>query len=302
MRLELGLGGLCVGLLALARVLGGAVAPQLKAPAGLTQHQQEELEESAVASLFGEFRTTMADFLWLEADRYLHGGVTTRGMLASEQKDSSVGKVTGTQEIDHHTNETTVVPSKASDWRSMLGDIERETQPYQDMEHHREKDPKETLPLFRAMTLANPHFVQGYVQGAARMVALPGKQQEAIDFLQEGARNNPESIDVQTTLCEQYFYYLKKPLEAEPYGQRALALARARDKASLSEDEREAFVHAYRWLILIYRNTGDDLARQGQRQKAHQVFAAGRALSQECLTHFADDPTAHRYLREYAGR
>lgn len=302
MRLELGLGVVCLGFMALARGIGSSVAPQLKAPAGLSQHQQEELEESAVASLFGEFRTSMADFLWLEADRYLHGGVTTRGMLASEQKDSSIGKVTGTQEHDHHHNETTVVPSKASDWRSVLGDIERETQPYQDMEHHSEKDPKETLPLFRGMTLANPRFVQGYVQGAVRMAVLPGKQAEALAFLKEGERNNPESLEIQEALCHLYFVYLHKPFEAEPYGQRALALARSRDKASLTEDEQKAINDTYRWLILIYRNAAEALAQQGQAKKSRQAHAVARALAKACLSDYPDDPTANRYLREYAGR
>lgn len=292
-------GGVCVGLLSLAQVVPGAVRSEFKAPEGLTQREREALEESAVASLFGEFRTSMADFLWLEADKYLHNGVTVRGMLESEKSDTKVGKVTGTEAHDHHEDETTVIPSKASDWRSTLGELERETQPYQDMEGHVEKDPKETLPLFPAMTLANPHFVQGYVNGAARMIRMPGKLEQGLTFLLEGERNNPESIEIQAMLCEVYLAHKHVPLSAEPHGLKALALARARDFKTLTEDEALAYCDAYRWLILLYRNEADTHKKQGEQERAKAIYEVARSLSVECLKTFPDDPTAHRFLSEH---
>lgn len=300
-RSELAWGGVCVGLLTLAQVVPGAVRTEFKAPVGLSQREREALEASAVASLFGEFRSSLADFLWLEADKYLHNGVTVRGMLESEKTDTKVGKVTGTEEHDHHENETTVIPSKASDWRMVLGEVERETQPYQNMEGHAEKDPKETLPLFPAMTLANPHFVQGYVNGAARMIRMPGKLESAITFLKEGERNNPDSIEIQAMLCEVYLVHKQAPLIAEPHGLKALSLAKARDRKTLTEDETLAYSDAYRWLILLYRNAADKLKRRGEGDKAKPISAIALALSKECLTQFPDDPTAHKYLSEHPG-
>ena len=295
-------GVLCGVSLILAGKLSQVVQPQLKAPVGLTLHQQEELEESAVASVFGEFRASLADFLWLEADRYLHFGVGTRGRLETEKKDQKVGKVQGTTAHDSHHDETTIVPSEESDWRGMLGHIERQTQPYMDMSNHQERNAKETLPLFRLMTWSNPHFVQGYVQGAMQMASRPAKQQEALEFLQEGERNNPESLSIQATLCELFLVHLSRPFEAEPHGRKALVLYAARDKQTLSEDEKEDANHAYRWLVLIYRNLGDEQAKKGASEKAHTLYAVARQLSTECLQHYPEDPTAIHFLRSYAGK
>ncbi len=278
------------------------VAPQLKAPAGLTLHQQEELEESAVASVFGEFRSSVADFLWLEADRYLHAGVATRGQLETEKQDKKVGKVQGTAKHDKHHDETTTVPNVESDWRGLLGDIERQTQPYMDMSQHEERDPKETIPLFRLMTWTNPHFIQGYVQGAMQIARQPTKLPEALAFLQEGERNNPESISIQATLCEMLFVRAHSPLKAEPYGRKALTLFAARDLQTLSTDEKDDANNAYRWLILIYRDLGDEQLKKGAREKAHTLYEVARGLSTECLHHYPEDPTATHFIREYAGK
>ena len=299
---EIAVSALCLVALAVAGKLGQSIQPQLKAPVGMTLHQQEELEESAVSSLFGEFRASMADFLWLEADRYLHFGIATRGRLDAEKNDKKVGAVQGTASHDSHHDETTVVPSAQSDWRGLLGSLERQTQPYMDMSNHTERNPKEALPLFRLMTWSNPQFVQGYVYGATQMASLPDKKAEALAFLKEGERNNPESISIQSTLCEFYLVHRQKPQEAEPYGRQALSLFARKDLQTLSEDEKDDANSAFRWLVLIYRNQADEKAAQGESQQAQALYAAGRIVAQECLRHFPEDPTASLFLSKYAGK
>ena len=288
--------------LVLAGKLAEHVQPQLKAPAGLTLHQQEALEESAVASLFGEFRASTADFLWLEADRYLHFGVGTRGRLESEKNDKKVGTVQGKAAHDSHHEETTIVPNAEADWRGLLGDLERETQPYMDMSHHEERDAKEALPLFRLMTWANPHFVQGYVQGAMQMARGRKKLPEALAFLLEGERNNPDSLSLQTTLCEFYFVHLNQPETAIPYGNKALLLFSRKERSTLSQDEDEDANSAFRWLVLIYRNLGDARAAVGESDEAKRFYTQGRRLATACLQYYPEDPTALAFLRSAAGK
>jgi hypothetical protein len=299
---ELFVGAGCFVALVLGGMITTAVEPQLRAPVGMTQHQKEALEESAVASVFGEFRSSMADFFWLESERYLHSGVETRGRLESEKKDKKVGEVTGTSSHDTHHEETTVVPAAASDWRGILGHIERQTQPYMDMSHHTEKSPKEVLPLLRMATWSNPHFVQGYVNGAIQMVHLPGKKEEALAFLLEGERNNPDSISIEATLCEIYFRHFAKPEVAEPYGRRALELYAHKDPQILSLDEKEDANGAFRWLVGIYRDLGDAQKKAGDTAKAEVLYGAGRGIATECLRHFPDDPTAIIFLRAHPGK
>jgi hypothetical protein len=299
---ELAMGAGCFLALIFAGTVSNQVQPQLKAPEGMTQHQREALEESAVSSLFGEFRSSMADFLWLESERYLHSGVETRGRLDSEKGDKRVGEVKGTARHDSHHEETTVVPSAASDWRGLLGHLERETQPYMDMSKHTERNPKEILPLLRMATWSNPHFVQGYVNGAMQMAHLPGRKDEALAFLKEGERNNPDSLSIQATLCELYAVHFENREEAEPYGRRALELFAQKDPQVLSLDEKEDANSAFRWLVGIYRDLGDQKTKAGQMEQARALYAAGRTIATECLRHYPEDPTAIKFLREYVGK
>src|SRR5438128_2576660 len=76
-----------VGLLALGGWLRGVVAPQLRAPESLTRADQERLDHTASASLFGELRGGIGDYLWLKADRILHSGVDMRAMTRGELHD-----------------------------------------------------------------------------------------------------------------------------------------------------------------------------------------------------------------------
>ena len=302
MRNELAIGTLCITGLVLAGKLGQSVQPQLKAPVGLTLHQQEALEESAVASLFGEFRASVADFLWLESDRYLHFGVGTRGRLDSEKENKKVGAVKGKAAHDNHHDETTIVPNAEADWRGGLGNLERQTQPYMDLSHHEERDAKETLPLFRLMTWTNPHFVQGYVHGAMQMARVNAKLPEALAFLLEGERNNPDSLSIQATLCELYFVRLVKLEEALAHGNKALLLYSQKDRKTLSRDEDEDANNAFRWLVLIYRDLGDARRKAGDTSGAQQLYAQGRRLANACLQYYPEDPTAITFLRSFAGK
>src|SRR5438067_7097632 len=76
-----------MGMLAFGGWLRGVVAPQMSAPAALSRGDQERLEHSVSASLFGELRGGLADYLWMKADRLLHNGVEMRALTVSEKQD-----------------------------------------------------------------------------------------------------------------------------------------------------------------------------------------------------------------------
>lgn len=254
-----------IALVALVGVLsaGNALARHLQpavvvASAGLSRAQQEQMEHNAATSLFGQFRSSMADFLWLKADRYIHKGVEIRAMTAQELAMNSAGQATSADKNDHreHRNETSVVPGKAYDWRGRLGDLEREIQPYEDMEHHHHEDPSESLPLFKLMTISNPNFIPGYVVGASMMARDPTKLQEALAFLAEGERNNPESIEIQECLAYLNATHTRDFTTAALHAERGLGIASNRDFNTLSEDEKEAYESALRWAVLSNREAG----------------------------------------------
>ena len=274
--------------------IGHLAEPSVVSAAGLSLSQQERLDKAASASLFGQFRSSVADFLWLKVDKYTHNGVEIRGLTQAEKtgavKAGSVKadavKSAGGKDAEgmraHSGSETTVIPSANRDWRGPLGALEREVQPYQDMSHHKHRDPKETLPLFRLMTLSNPHFIPGYTTGAAMIARDKTRYIEAIDFLIEGERQNPDSIEIQTALGLLMTAKTRTYARALPHLQKAIALGAARDKKLFAEDEEEAYQNAFRWLIL-------------NRREARDPVAARRA-AEACLRVYPDDVVSHHYL------
>jgi hypothetical protein len=277
--------------LGLGGTLGLCVQPSMdNAPSGMNAAQQERLDKAASASLFGQFRSSMADFLWLKVDKYLHNGVDLRGLTPLEREAKTADKVTSSDKgqegnREHHGDETTVVPSAARDWRGPYGDIERAVQPYKNMEGHTHRDPKEALPLFRLMTWSNPHFVTGYVTGASMIARDSTRYQDAIDFLLEGERNNPESLEIETALGMMYTAKLHQYATGVPFLTRAIALGAARDRQTFTEDEAESYEGAYRWLVLNRREANDPAA-------AHAAAVEGKRL-------FPDDVVCRDYLRDH---
>ncbi|MBC7807803.1 MAG: hypothetical protein H7145_16845 [Akkermansiaceae bacterium] len=258
-------------------VLAKSTAPLVEVrSAGMSPQMQERLEESASTSLFGQFRSSAADFLWLKVDKYLHNGVELRGLTEQEKTKQDADAVrTASEDVasgfKQHEEETTIIPSAKSDWRGVIGDVERAVQPYEDMSNHKHRDPQEALPLFRLMTASNPQFIPGYVYGAAMIARNKTKYPEAIAFLKEGEVNNPQSIEIKTEMGMFYDAKTREFNKAVQPLQEAIVIGSRRDPATLSDDEKEAWQNAYRWLVLSYRY-------QGEREKAHQFAVAGLKL------------------------
>ena len=254
-------------------LLSPTVSVLEKRPVGMSASAQTKLEQVAGASLFGQFRSSMADFLYMKVDKYLHNGVELRGVTEQEKQVNVTEAQTakGDTGFAQHESETTIVPNAKDDWRGVLGAIERETQPYVDMSAHVHRDPKEALPLFRLMTASNPQFIPGYVVGAAMIARDKTKRAEALAFLREGEVNNPESIEIKAEIGMFYNGKLRQFAAAEKPLVEALVLAAGRDPKSLTDDEKEAWQNAVRHMVLCFRY-------QGKRDEAHQAAVDGLRL------------------------
>lgn len=281
--------GVCALLLTSANALSSRVRPVVESgPVAMTSAQRERLEGAAQMSLFGQFRASMSDFLWLKVDKYVHNGVDLRALTEEERRSGRFGKVrTAHGDANavgvHRGDETTVVVAREFDWRGRLGDVERAVRPYRSMDGHEHRDPDEALPLFRLMTVANPRFVDGYVTGAYVLSRDRARLSEARAFLEEGAKKNPESIQIHAALGGLLTRRLRRWDEAVPSLTRALELAAARDRQTLSEDERDAWQDAFRCLATNRLEAGDR--------------AAARAVAEAGLRLFPDDPSCQAVLR-----
>lgn len=117
-------------------------------------------------------------------------------------------------------------------------------------------DPSENEPLMaliRTVTWLDPHFIQAYDLGAYILSNELKKPEEAVRFIEEGVKNNPDSFD----LNWEYGFilsYNKQYSEALPY------LLKAR---LLRGDERSAYDDylQIRWvygrIIYCYEKTGE---------------------------------------------
>lgn len=225
-----------------------------------------------------EGRRLAAQFLWLKTHAVLHAGVEERAARAGEEKTragefhqhgaAEGGHGHGDGHDDGHGEEGHVlaIPPAREDFRGMLGDLEREIKPYKDKNGKMyEKDAQQTIPFYRLMTWADPHFVQGYTIGAT-FIADAGKYADkGLLFLHEGERNNPLSFEIQTELGHFYLVYKKDFPRAEHHFRRALQLLPGERKLTdLEQDSRDDLFH---WAALNYVEWGrpEDAVRVARR-------------------------------------
>jgi tetratricopeptide (TPR) repeat protein len=289
----LALGG-CLLLLGGAYPLAQSVRPVVeKAPVGLSQTQTIALEEKAQASLFGQFRGSMSDFLYLQVDKFVHSGIDLRGMTEKEKKKGAAA-VTSGDGVEkgvrqHGGTETTVIPDKKTDWRGVLGDMDRQIKPYKAMDGHSHQDPKNSLQLYRLMTWSNPKFIRGWTEGAWIMSTKKELGPEkALAYLREGEKANPESMEIASSIGWLLTRNLERYDEALVPLEKAVALGKTRDPESLTEDEQDALVSAYRFLV-------------NNRRYAEDI-PGGQRWALEGLKRFPQDPSCRKFLEEYPVR
>ena len=88
-----------------------------------------------------------------------------------------------------------LIPDAEDDFRGIVGYLERQVKPFFGPRHpHHHTDGQEVLPWFRVMTISDPHYLPGYTTGAWWLNSR--ERDEALAFIEEGIRNNPDSFQV----------------------------------------------------------------------------------------------------------
>lgn len=238
------------------------VNPTLKT-VGLSAH-----DTHAAASLIGQFRTSLSSSLYLRADLYLHNGVEMRPLSDLELKAGRKG--VGSSEAEQYklhddSKIVTIIPPKDRDFRGLFGDVERSIASYKDMTGHSHQTPTRTLPLFRLMTWLDPQFIQGWTTGGFVLLwdQKPGCFDKSIEFLKEGLKANPQSIDILTQIAYCYLKVLpeahkneREYLKALPYILEARNVG-VKNLKVLNQQELAAFRENYWRMALCFREIGD---------------------------------------------
>lgn len=231
-------------------------------------------DESASASLLGQFRTNLSSWLWVRTDLYLHNGVHMRPLTDAERKTGlqvEDAKNDGNEPIMKEIS-VTLVPSPERDYRGILGEVDREVNAWKPMKDHTHNEPEQTMPLFRLMTWLDPQFIEGWTTGSnvlARDRSEAGSQR-ALGFLSQGLEQNPESVDIITEMASIDISRRSKPEDAIPLLVRARTIGYGR-RDNLADNEKDALQNTYRWLAICFRDTGNLGAMR-------QTIAEGMAL------------------------
>jgi hypothetical protein len=208
------------------------------------------------SSLTGQFQTSASGWLWSYTEVYLHNGITLRRMTEAEKKEYKLN--------DGKNHGITVIPHADKDFRGVFGDIERNVNAWSADQNHKQNDPRQCLPLFRLMTWMDPCFVEGWTTGAM-VIGMDHTQDatdKAMEFLREGLHHNPDCVDIPMMFGMMEITRNRKLDRAERFLIQAIKNGRSRFEV-LSENEKSALQNSYRWLALVYRNTG----KRGELQK-----------------------------------
>ncbi len=213
-------------------------------------------DKKAMASVMGEFRGSIAGYLWAKTDEYTHGGVRLRPMTEREKQHGTAHEARSADGMDTHHDETCVIPEPERDPRWLWGDLERNIKPYFDVRHHFHRPVREVLPLYRFMTWVDPTFIPGYLVGA-QLILFDNRRNlpQALAFLEEGARQNPKSIAIFTELGRYHLLYTERYDLSEQYLLKAVE--NGAEWMPANPFEREGLLHAYRWLALRAYKLGE---------------------------------------------
>lgn len=194
----------------------------------------------------------LGDYFWVKADDYYHGGAS---LIAEECRG-----------LHLHTD----VEQKIEDTKRQqvhLDFIQRINAAIIVDEHIHltGQEAKEVLPWFRLATLLNPHNVDAYVDGAFWLARRFQKPKEAMSFLEEGLRNNPDDYRIYVEFA--FLYYYQGDFErAIDFLNKSKSLWKENDP---NDNERSAL---YDFLGYLYEKTGDYPKAVENYRKFLQIF------------------------------
>ena len=165
----------------------------------------------AIGFIMGQMRTSISDMMFMKTEIYLHAGVRYEPHIdvgALESGGNIKNEASESHDDHDHDHEdehghaeapATIIPTAEKDFRGFIGDLEREIKPWKPAgspDVH--SSGEELLPWYRMMTLADPNSIRGYSIGAWWLMKAKTEERdkEALDFLNEGVANNPDSFQL----------------------------------------------------------------------------------------------------------
>jgi len=228
-----------------------------------------DLDKDVLSRVFGELRTYLSSASYINADIYFHGGVYdfhedcslfAPGHISSrheKENDGHDGHVHG-----HLPQKETLNPLlKIADKISIT-----------DHRHISGNEEKELLPWMLYSVKLNPKNEKAYVIGGYWLGMRLNKIDEAINFLHDGIKNNPESWNIYLMLGEIYLTGLKDYQDARIY------LEKAKDLAENKKVNKFDMRPIYTFLAEAYDKTGSPEKSIRLYEKLLNLFPGDAAI------------------------
>ena len=156
--------------------------------------------DNSLQRIFGGAAEAIGDTLFLKADSYFHGGVV--------EKFKEEGESLRTESASPEENAKEEV---APDW---IADINHRVTSHTHR-HLNGEELREILPFFALSTALDPHNVEAILTAAFWLDKSFSKTGEAIQVLEKGVRDNPDSWELESELAHLYLVRKKDAAPSE---------------------------------------------------------------------------------------
>ena len=235
-----------------------------------------DLDKDVLSRVFGELRTYLSSASYINADIYFHGG------LYDFHEDCSLfapGHISSHPEKEDYTHDGHVHGHHPQ--KETLNPLLKIADKISTTEHRHisGNEEKELLPWMLYSVKLNPKNEKAYVIGGYWLGMRLNKIDEAINFLHDGIKNNPESWDISLMLGEIYLIRLKDYQDARIY------LEKARDLAESKKVDKFDMRSIYAFLAEAYDKTGHPEASLKIYEKLLKLFP-GNAIIKKRVDYF----------------
>ena len=173
-------------LLVLAFSLATSLAPQVNG------WSNRDKSNNVIGLMFGDGRKLFANHFFTMADVYFHSGYypSVFDQHSEEQKEIIAASHGRKESEEDEKNENFF--GRPKDWVDSFGRNFRITE-HTHLEHHNER---EILPWLRLAADLDPQKIDTFTVGAFFLREHLNQPGQAVDFLREGLRNNPDSYEI----------------------------------------------------------------------------------------------------------
>ncbi len=242
---------------------------------------------------FADARTIIGKSFVTKADSYFHGGVDMVCTAAhgdphddpEGHHDASEHADQVTHEDEHKHEDHDHHPADSHDpWVWINSRIH-----VQEHRHLEGDELAEMVPWLWAACRANPHNIEAYGMGWYALTKMQGKAQQGLAILEEGIRNNPDSVELEFTRGQSLLtdFKDKKGSEDAFLAARTKAIKKAKGNFSkLSESEADYFSRSLAYLAFFAKERGDvDVIRTylAESEAADPDYVSTKAI-QKILT------------------